>query len=108
MGDPQEYARLQMRLGYTTMFPFIQPEQLSFSYNMKYNDQRLAALMIFKLCNSEGGGNLKDAVYIATDAADPMDETNFWRASKDAAIDKCPPRGIFQGRYICAPEDRDY
>jgi len=106
--DPQEYAKLQGRLGYATMFPFVQPEQLTFSYDLRYNDQRIAALMIFKLCNSEGLNNLKDAVYVATEAADPMDETNFWRAQKEGIMDKCPPRGLFQGRYICAPESRDF
>merc|ERR1712048_1024416 len=38
-----------------------------------------------------------------------MDDVNFWRCHKDATIDeKMPDMGIFKGRYICAPEQRDF
>lgn len=104
----KEHRGLQQRLGFATTFPFIQPEQTHFEFDLRFNDQRVAALALFKLMAAEKWGNLKDAEYAADDEGGPMDETNFWRAAKEVSLEKCPCAGTFTGRYICAPEDRDF
>jgi len=102
----EEFAAIQHRLGACTSFPFIQPEQFSFEYDLAFADHRLASLIVFKLCEAEHPDNLKDPTFVSKGGAE--DEANFWRSSKEADIEKMPTQGIFKGKYMCAPEDRDF
>jgi len=105
--NAEMYSKLSNSLGHATSFPFIQPEQFSFQYDLSFNDQRVATLIIFKLLAAEAAGNLKEADY-KSPSGNKADETSFWRALKDGSLDKLPPNGVFKGKYICAPEQRNY
>jgi Ca2+-binding EF-hand superfamily protein len=89
------------------MFPFIQPEHLRFEYDISFNDQRIATLILFKICAAEKASNFKDITFTPKNDS-PMDETNFWRSFKELSTEKMPACGIFKGLYICAPEDRNF
>ncbi|CAK9023884.1 Replication protein A 70 kDa DNA-binding subunit [Durusdinium trenchii] len=55
----EDVVRLQERLGYASFFPFIQPENAKFRYNMAVYEQRLAASLIVTLAQRENPGNIK-------------------------------------------------
>ncbi|CAK9011889.1 unnamed protein product [Durusdinium trenchii] len=109
----EDVVRLQERLGYASFFPFIQPENAKFRYNMAVYEQRLAASLIVTLAQRENPGNIKG--YNASEnlptferpdgTFDPltMGVPRSW-----ADFKQCPTKGIFSGSYKCAPENRDY
>ncbi|CAE8619918.1 unnamed protein product [Polarella glacialis] len=105
-GDREEYRKLQQRLGQATLFPYIQPEQFTFEYDLSNADARIASLVVFSICAAEKTENLKEPVFI--NHGDPEDESNFWRSMKEVSTEIMPRQGIFKGSYLCAPEDRDF
>eukprot|EP00930_Biecheleria_cincta_P001820 TRINITY_DN102910_c0_g1_i1.p1 TRINITY_DN102910_c0_g1~~TRINITY_DN102910_c0_g1_i1.p1 ORF type:complete len:1547 (-),score=253.21 TRINITY_DN102910_c0_g1_i1:218-4858(-) len=107
--EKEELALLQKRLGHCAMFPFLQPEDLCFDYNLEFVDQRCACLILFKICEAENVNNIKDAVFTSKIGEGfEEDEALLWRNSRDGSMDKMPTQGTFQGTYVCAPEERDF
>lgn len=104
--DYKEVANLQRRIGYATFFPFIQPEQTHFHYDMRFNDQRIALNCIFQLCAKEGWQNLKNAYYVTEQGI--VDELTMGVPKSWEIFDRMPKGGTFSGKYICGPENRDW
>eukprot|EP00435_Cladocopium_sp_Y103_P065856 s573_g27.t2 len=93
--------RHPFRLNQCMTFPYIQPEDYDFEFNLKYADHRLACLVVFKLCEAEGWSSIEEGASFASLGEDAdSDEANFWRSSKEASLDSLPPHGIFKGKYL--------
>ncbi|CAE8610347.1 unnamed protein product [Polarella glacialis] len=97
-----EVARLRSRIGYTTLFPFIQPENAKFDLDLNYHDQRLCGAMLVDLCYKEKAGNIKDAEYIDTTGQVKVLTMGIPRSWASGM----PVGGRFKCRYVCSPEDR--
>jgi len=102
----EEFAKIESRLGHTVLFPYMQPEQFNFEYELSFEDQRFASYFIFQMMEKEGESNLKEATFSSKGGEE--DETNFWRSQKEVSMEKLPTQGVFKGTYICAPENRDF
>lgn len=101
-----ELERLRDRLGHTSSFPFMQPEQAIFKFDMAKRDQQLAANLIIFLATKEKFINLKDYSYINADGVAqemPTGVPASWQQ-----LSKMPVSGTFCVSYTCAPEDRKY
>lgn len=104
--DRDALARLRRRLGEVVFFPFIQPEQTYFSFDYSQYEQRQAASLLVNLMAKETWENLTEVVYTLADGKVdplPMGVPHSWEE-----IDKMPTSGKFEGKYRCAPEDRNY
>eukprot|EP00928_Gymnodinium_smaydae_P008541 TRINITY_DN13105_c1_g1_i1.p1 TRINITY_DN13105_c1_g1~~TRINITY_DN13105_c1_g1_i1.p1 ORF type:complete len:1382 (+),score=161.67 TRINITY_DN13105_c1_g1_i1:110-4255(+) len=102
----REYAALQRRLGHASSFPYLQPENYRFSFDLRFNDQRLAAHAIFQLCAAENADNLKDLTYEPVSGG--VDANTFWTLAKEAkTVDKMPVEGVVGGLYTCASGNRN-
>eukprot|EP00930_Biecheleria_cincta_P035389 TRINITY_DN24342_c0_g2_i1.p1 TRINITY_DN24342_c0_g2~~TRINITY_DN24342_c0_g2_i1.p1 ORF type:complete len:1419 (-),score=214.24 TRINITY_DN24342_c0_g2_i1:1039-5295(-) len=102
--NEEEVNCLRQRLGFATFFPFLQPENATFSLDFAFHDQRICANMIVDLASREKMGNIKD--YIFTRADGTVDNMTMGVPRGWAEYDKLPPDGVFKCRYVCAPEDR--
>eukprot|EP00929_Paragymnodinium_shiwhaense_P014366 TRINITY_DN122270_c0_g1_i1.p1 TRINITY_DN122270_c0_g1~~TRINITY_DN122270_c0_g1_i1.p1 ORF type:complete len:1412 (-),score=210.43 TRINITY_DN122270_c0_g1_i1:188-4423(-) len=102
--DAEEFQRLQLRLGHTTFFTFIQPEQQTFRFDFEIFDQRLGAQILLGICNKEAKDNLKNPQYTPEDG---VTET-FEGGIPQAWLTTLPTKGVLRARYGCAPEDRNY
>lgn len=103
--DEKELATLSDRLGWVTVFPFIQPEQATFRLDYSVYDQRLAGNIILNLRNKENPGNARDPEFIHGDGTkDPLTQgiPRGWDA-----FERMPKAGRFTISYMCAPEDRN-
>merc|ERR1712056_81847 len=104
---PDELRKLRSRLGYATLFPFIQPEQATFDLNLAVYDERICASMIVELAGKESPlHNLRNpSWYHANGKKDPLTVgvPKSW-----SQFDKCSNDGTFQVSYECAPEERNY
>lgn len=93
--------RHPFRLNQCMTFPYIQPEDYDFEFNLKYADHRLACLVVFKLCEAEGWSSVEEGASFCSLGEDAEnDEANFWRSSKEASLDNLPLHGIFKGKYL--------
>jgi len=101
--DSSTMQELRDRLGYVTSFPFVQPEQIHFRLDLKYNDQRVATSFLVALAGKESAHNLHEPSHAYGGKVDyfPMGVPRSWEDPR-----KVPSEGIFQVTYICAPEYR--
>lgn len=102
----EDVVRLQERLGYITFFPYFQPENAVFRFNMAVYEQRVSACLFVQLMLREMPGNIKDPTYEKPDGTlDPMTMgvPRSWADWK-----QCPSEGVFSGHYSCAPENRAF
>jgi len=104
--DRDEIVKLKHRIGFVSFFPFIQPEQSVFTYELKWNDQKLALNLIFQLCAKEGWQNLRDAYYITAEGI--IDDLAMGVPKSWETFEKMPKGGVFSGKYTCSPDNRDY
>lgn len=102
---PEELAKLRKRLGATTLFPFVQPEQAAFELDLAIHDERLCASIMLELASKESPlMNIRNPSYIHEDGTrDPL-TTGVPRSW--ATFEKCPTGGTFKVQYECSPEDR--
>jgi Ca2+-binding EF-hand superfamily protein len=106
--DRIEVPEMRQRLGHMTFFPFIQPEQAYFEFELAHYDGRLALAQLLTLAAKESRmqvTNIHDYEWKHADGkVDPM-PTGIppgW-----SFVDRVPLEGIFKCTYNCAPEDRD-
>eukprot|EP00931_Biecheleriopsis_adriatica_P114726 TRINITY_DN9063_c0_g1_i2.p1 TRINITY_DN9063_c0_g1~~TRINITY_DN9063_c0_g1_i2.p1 ORF type:complete len:1400 (+),score=271.00 TRINITY_DN9063_c0_g1_i2:368-4201(+) len=99
-----EKARIRKRLGYMTIFPFLQPENASFDLNLTYNDQRLCARLLVEMAQKEKIGNIREPIYTRPDGSVDKLGMGVPRSWADAV----PVGGRFQMTYVCSPEDRQF
>lgn len=101
-----DVAKLRHRLGYVTMFPFVQPEQAHFDMDFSVYDQRLAACIFVNLAAKESKHNIRDPSLVRADGTlDPLlsGVPMTWQF-----LDKIPKGGVFSVSYKCAPEERNF
>jgi Ca2+-binding EF-hand superfamily protein len=104
----EEVVKLQERLGYVSFFPFLQPENVHFSLDFTYHDQRLCANLLVKLALMEKQENLRNPqVYKADGSPDPDTQKGQFLA-RWQFFEKMPTQGKFECNYVCAPENRKY
>lgn len=100
----EEIRRLLLRLGYSTYFPFIQPEQAQFRFDFQFHDQRLAANVLLYLSSKERRDNIRNPVFIRADGTQDPLASGIPRSWDQ--FDRMPKGGIFTCTYTCSPEDR--
>jgi Ca2+-binding EF-hand superfamily protein len=104
--DDSELCELRDRLGWVTLFPFIQPEQAVFNLDFAFFEQRTVASLVMYLSKQESVGNVRDVKYIHEDGfADPL-TAGIPQSWDDAS--KLPKGGTLHVSYVCAPEDRAF
>eukprot|EP00929_Paragymnodinium_shiwhaense_P020102 TRINITY_DN13507_c0_g2_i1.p1 TRINITY_DN13507_c0_g2~~TRINITY_DN13507_c0_g2_i1.p1 ORF type:complete len:1554 (+),score=406.14 TRINITY_DN13507_c0_g2_i1:199-4860(+) len=97
---------LRDRLGFATYFPYIQPEQTRFRFDLLLHDQRLAANALINLANKESRNNLRSPSYVhANGYVDPL-PTGIPRGWD--SFEKMPKSGVFKVAYVCGPEQRSF
>jgi len=102
----EEVTSLQDRLGYATLFPYLQPENFKFSLDLSFSDQRLCASILVALSLKEKTTNIRDPEWIHKDGTrDPLvlGVPRSWEHHH-----RLPADGVFSGMYVCAPEDRKF
>jgi len=67
--DKKEIHRLMDRLGYATVFPFIQPENGQFELDHHFYDQKLCANILLQLAAKEGSHNIRDPSFVYPDGS---------------------------------------
>lgn len=104
---PKELHSLRVRLGHASTFPFIQPEQASFTFDLAKNDQRLVANILVQVARKEKfPSNLRNPKLVQKDGA--VDEMALGVPASWEALAKVPQEGVFSVSYECAPEDRAF
>eukprot|EP00929_Paragymnodinium_shiwhaense_P043445 TRINITY_DN2233_c0_g3_i1.p1 TRINITY_DN2233_c0_g3~~TRINITY_DN2233_c0_g3_i1.p1 ORF type:complete len:1506 (-),score=258.98 TRINITY_DN2233_c0_g3_i1:434-4951(-) len=101
-----ELTRLRSRLGFIKSFPFIQPEQASFTLNFRHYDERLVATVLVALQRNESMNNLRKPSLTRGDGtADPltMGVPRSWEK-----VEGVPHDGLFEVTYVCSPDDRNF
>eukprot|EP00931_Biecheleriopsis_adriatica_P035263 TRINITY_DN20300_c0_g1_i2.p1 TRINITY_DN20300_c0_g1~~TRINITY_DN20300_c0_g1_i2.p1 ORF type:complete len:1477 (+),score=305.27 TRINITY_DN20300_c0_g1_i2:143-4573(+) len=102
----EETRLLLSRLGHCSCFPFIQPEQTSFTFDFGAYDQRLAFHCLYTLALVEGIANLKDVTWTFEDGTVSTFPTGIPRAwDKFPAI---PTYGVFRCHYVCSADTRAF
>lgn len=101
-----EFQHLQSRLGHTTYFPFIQPEQASFELDLAVHDQRLAFHILLTIAAKEGRDHLRDYSLVHPDGT--LENFTAGMPRSWDIYERIPKGGIFRAKYNCAPEDRSY
>eukprot|EP00928_Gymnodinium_smaydae_P040763 TRINITY_DN27616_c0_g1_i3.p1 TRINITY_DN27616_c0_g1~~TRINITY_DN27616_c0_g1_i3.p1 ORF type:complete len:1236 (-),score=149.79 TRINITY_DN27616_c0_g1_i3:331-4038(-) len=101
-----ELPRLRQRLGYCNMFPFIQPENTRFEFDLSRQDQRYCASFVVFLCNREKPCNIVQPTFQRTDGKFEAFTAGVPRSWEDHA--KLPQSGFFRGFYVCSPESRQF
>eukprot|EP00746_Dinoflagellata_sp_MGD_P120634 gnl/MRDRNA2_/MRDRNA2_56090_c0_seq1.p1 gnl/MRDRNA2_/MRDRNA2_56090_c0~~gnl/MRDRNA2_/MRDRNA2_56090_c0_seq1.p1 ORF type:complete len:1290 (-),score=167.75 gnl/MRDRNA2_/MRDRNA2_56090_c0_seq1:153-3836(-) len=103
IADEDEWCTLRHRLGFVALFPFIQPENMTFKLDFAVWEQRVVAYLLFQLCSREGRQNLRDPVYHLPDGTrDPLSGgiPMRWFYS----VESVPNGGKFQITYTCDPD----
>jgi Ca2+-binding EF-hand superfamily protein len=110
--DPQLLLKLGKRIGFISIFPYIQPEQCHFVYDFAEWDQRMAANILLNLARIEDPDGHKKALsnphFIL---ADGTEDHNFHERGIPLSwftVGKMPAEGVFSVTYICAPESRKF
>jgi hypothetical protein len=106
--DPQEIVQLQERLGFATFFPFFQPENSSFDFDLHFYDHRLSASIYMQLCVAEKFQNLHSFEFIRTDGTKDEDIFEAGVPPSWRELHRIPKQGHFRACYRCAPEDRKF
>eukprot|EP00931_Biecheleriopsis_adriatica_P017672 TRINITY_DN12584_c0_g6_i1.p1 TRINITY_DN12584_c0_g6~~TRINITY_DN12584_c0_g6_i1.p1 ORF type:complete len:1677 (-),score=235.05 TRINITY_DN12584_c0_g6_i1:49-5079(-) len=101
--DHAEFRRLLDRLGHCLYFPCIQPEQTHFVFEFSSWEQRLAANMLIRLSEAEGGSkHLADATYTVENRDVPPDLSSWQH------LENIPESGSFSVSYVCSADEIDY
>lgn len=108
---PELMKQLRHRMGEITLFPFIQPEQTDFSFNLAYYDERVAASMLVCIASKEsdvGFKGLRNTKYIKADGTldKTFEATGVPRSWED--FNRIPDSGTFSSFYVCSPNDRKF
>lgn len=106
--DDAEFVRLQSRLGHTTFFPFMQPEQAYFELDFAVHDQRLAAYILLSLAAKEVRNNVYNCSYTLADGTVDRESLSQGVPKNWEALEGIPTSGVFRCRYICSPQDRNF
>jgi hypothetical protein len=99
-------TKLCNRLGFPAFFPFYQPENFHFDFDLAHNDQRMCAFLVVNLAVKEKVSNIMDPR--------TMDSEGHWQffpqglPTNWADKNKVPRMGRFSGTYMCAPEYRKF
>lgn len=104
--DAKEYWNLLDRLGHVSCFPFIQPEQTSFTFHLAKHDERLAMLCMMTLALAEGIRNITESTYTLPDGS--LDSFPLGIPISWASLEKLPTVGVFKCHYICSPDTRNF
>eukprot|EP00441_Pelagodinium_beii_P031771 CAMPEP_0197644728 /NCGR_PEP_ID=MMETSP1338-20131121/17606_1 /TAXON_ID=43686 ORGANISM="Pelagodinium beii, Strain RCC1491" /NCGR_SAMPLE_ID=MMETSP1338 /ASSEMBLY_ACC=CAM_ASM_000754 /LENGTH=1514 /DNA_ID=CAMNT_0043218173 /DNA_START=247 /DNA_END=4791 /DNA_ORIENTATION=- len=104
--DPHEYKLMLDRLGHASSFPYIQPEQTDFMFDLAAYDQRLAIHSLMVLKASEGEQNLRDISYIMPDGT--AGDLSLGVPRSWETFDRLPKKGVFKCSYNCSPDTRNY
>jgi Ca2+-binding EF-hand superfamily protein len=104
--SPDEIRRVNERVGYATMFPYLQPENCRFALDMAYPDQRLVCSFLVRLEEKEKPGNIQEYEMHYVDGQ--VDRLEMGIPRSWAEIDSLPSEGVFQCFYNCAPDDRRF
>jgi len=102
----EEVYQLQARLGFASFFPFIQPENRSFTLNYFFHDQRICATLLVQLTQKERPDNILYPVYTREDGTEdelPLGVPQSWQTYEGV-----PRGGTFEATYVCAPEFRAF
>eukprot|EP00928_Gymnodinium_smaydae_P093419 TRINITY_DN7758_c1_g1_i1.p1 TRINITY_DN7758_c1_g1~~TRINITY_DN7758_c1_g1_i1.p1 ORF type:complete len:1373 (-),score=176.40 TRINITY_DN7758_c1_g1_i1:329-3958(-) len=102
----EEVISLQLRLGYATFFPFLQPENSAFELDLSFWDQRLCASMYVALSLKENPYNIRSPEYIREDGT--VDKLALGIPRSWGQFEKMPKGGMFKGLYVCSPDNRKF
>ncbi|CAE8628602.1 unnamed protein product [Polarella glacialis] len=102
----QDFQSLSRSIGFTRFFSWLQPENSRFELNLSTYDERLCLAGIVQLASREKETNLRDPEYILPDGTQHPLEMGVPRSWE--VLDRVPTAGMFRGRYVCAPEDRNF
>merc|ERR1719221_1690138 len=103
--EDSEELVLASRLGHLAFFPWVQPEQLWFQFDLKHHDERVAAnQLVFALAAKEGAGNMRNLSFMHDDGR--RDPLTFGVPRSWEQIDRMPRNGVLKAFYTCSPEDR--
>jgi len=104
--DPTEFRSLLDRLGHASCFPYIQPEQTDFTFDLKAYDQRIALHSLMLFMASEGQQNMNIPEFTLPDGTVdylPLGVPRSWEQ-----FDRIPKGGTFKCNYTCSPDTRNY
>eukprot|EP00928_Gymnodinium_smaydae_P031989 TRINITY_DN23298_c0_g1_i1.p1 TRINITY_DN23298_c0_g1~~TRINITY_DN23298_c0_g1_i1.p1 ORF type:complete len:1452 (+),score=244.96 TRINITY_DN23298_c0_g1_i1:207-4562(+) len=104
--SPEERYELQQRLGCFLLADFLQPEGLSFNFDISVCEERKLASTLVALRNREGSGNIKEPKLTY-----PNGELFNFERGVPVSWDKeksLPSEGVFSFSYACSPEDRKF
>lgn len=103
----KEFQSLLNRLGHVFYFPFIQPEQTCFSFQLAQSEQRVALHLLFRLSREENkDNNIRDAILTDTDGT--VDELLLGLPDTWQTLENISRSGTLTLRYECSPDDRNY
>jgi len=102
----REVENLMHRLGYVTSFPFIQPENGSYSLNLESYEQRLCTSILVHLAWKEKLTNLRGLSWQHSNGV--MDVFPNGVPKSWESVEKVGKEGTFKAKYVCAPEDRKF
>lgn len=97
---------LGRRLGFVTMFTFMQPEQSRFTLDFADREHRIVTNLLMIISKSEDTWNLRNPVYIlANGQRDPLPQgvPRAWEK-----LEEIPTGGHLSLTYTCAPELRNF
>jgi Ca2+-binding EF-hand superfamily protein len=104
---PEEMHRIRERLGFATLFPYVQPENSKFSLDFAYNDQRMVASFLVQMAIAkEKFENLQNAeLHLPNGKIDTLKMGVPFSWVEPSAL---PKAGVFHCTYKCAPENRRF
>ncbi|CAE7938971.1 TONSL [Symbiodinium necroappetens] len=105
-GDDEQVNRLRTRLGSLVFFPWVQPEQARFVFQLDRFDERTALCALINLAKKERMTNIQKPRWVRGDGSvDPlvMGLPRSWET-----ISQIPEHGTVSMSYKCAPEDRNF
>jgi len=106
----EDVDEIRARLGSCILFPYIQPEHMSLTYDLSQYDQRLAMHMLLLQVNKERPPNkvnpFKECVYVHPDGS--VDSLQFGLPRLWEQFDRMPQEGSVSCLYSCAPEHRKF
>jgi len=105
-GDDEQVNRLRTRLGSLVFFPWVQPEQARFVFQLDRFDERTALCALINLAKKERLTNIQKPRWVRGDGSvDPlvMGLPRSWET-----FSQIPEHGTVSMSYKCAPEDRNF
>jgi hypothetical protein len=104
LADVDEKQVLSHRLGTIVNFPFLQPEETWFSFDLSTYEGRLATNTLLQIAFHERVENIRQPSLLRSDGTYfdfVMGVPLSWEQ-----LEYIPTSGQFSCRYVCAPEDR--